>query len=184
MKVGSLVCNVCKIFWVPVFTFWYGESDCIPAHVLRSAGVVPGVLQPGLADGEPGHGGVGRGHPQGVAVLAQHHSHHTHPGLEVDHVVVVVPEDVLRGHHGVPQLAADGHAVPEVDVLLPGAEDGGGGFVDPQPGGESLHSGPGGCLVTQPESAQSYNQFIYSGQLNRPFTVGTEIQKCSNTFRN
>ena len=63
-------------------------------------------------------------------------------------MVVVVPEDVLRGHYGVSQLAADGNAVPQLDVFLPGAQDGGGGLVDPEPGGESLDTGACGRLVT------------------------------------
>ena len=41
-------------------------------HVLRGAGVVAGVLQPGVGDGEPHHGGVGGGHPQRVCVRPRH----------------------------------------------------------------------------------------------------------------
>ena len=37
-------------------------------HVLRRAGVVAGVLHPGVRDGQLDHGGVGRRHPQGVRV--------------------------------------------------------------------------------------------------------------------
>ena len=107
-------------------------------HVLGGTAVAPGVLQPRPADGEPGHGGVRGSHPQRVRVLPHHPSQHAHSGLEVYHGVVVVPEHELRGHQAVPQLAADGDAVPEVDMLLPRSEDGGGGLVDPQPGSEGL----------------------------------------------
>ena len=61
----------------------------------------------------------------------------------VDHGVVVIPEDVLRGPHRVPELAGDGHAGPEGDVLLPRPQDGGRGLVDPQPRGQGLHPGGG-----------------------------------------
>ena len=49
-------------------------------HVLRGAGVVAGVLEPGVGDGEPDHGGVGGGHPQRVSVRPRHCGGHCHPG--------------------------------------------------------------------------------------------------------
>ena len=58
----------------------------------------------------------------------------------------MVPEDVLRGPHGVPQLAYDGDARPQVDVLLPRPQDGGRGLVDPQPRGQGLHARGCRCL--------------------------------------
>ena len=113
---------------------------------MGGAGVVTSVLTGGLTDGQPGHCGVGRSHPQGVLVLPHQPRLHPHPGLEVDHVEVVIPEHKLGSHEAVAQLADDGDTVPEVDVFLPGAEDGGRGLVDPQPGGEGLDPGGGGGL--------------------------------------
>ena len=55
-------------------------------HVLRGAGVVAGVLEPGVGDGEPDHGGVGRGHPQSVRVRPRYCSGHRHPGPAGSHV--------------------------------------------------------------------------------------------------
>ena len=49
-------------------------------HVLRGAGVVAGVLEPGVGDGEPDHGGVGGGHPQRVRVRPRHCGGDRHPG--------------------------------------------------------------------------------------------------------
>ena len=49
-------------------------------HVLRGAGVVAGVLEPGVSDGEPDHGGVGGGHPQRVRVRPRHCGGDRHPG--------------------------------------------------------------------------------------------------------
>ena len=40
-------------------------------------------------------------------------------GPVVDHGVVVIPEDVLRSPHRVPQLTGDGHTGPQGHVLLP-----------------------------------------------------------------
>ena len=115
---------------------------------MGGAGVVTSVLTGGLTDGQPGHGCVGRSHPQGVLVLPHQPRLHPHAGLEVDHVEVVIPEHKLGSHEAVAQLADDGDTVPEVDVFLPGAQDGGGGLVDPEPGGESLDTGACGRLVT------------------------------------
>ena len=59
----------------------------------RGAGVVPRVLWPGLVDGEGGHRGVGRRHPERLpALLPQQVGGDAHPGGEVDHGLVVVPE--------------------------------------------------------------------------------------------
>ena len=52
-------------------------------HVLRGAGVVAGVLQPGVGDGEPHHGGVGGGHPQRVCVWPRHCGGDCHSGPAV-----------------------------------------------------------------------------------------------------
>lgn len=56
------------------------------------------------------------------------------------------PEHKLRGADIVPELAADGHRVPELDVLLPGAEDGGPGPGHRQPGHQGPDAGGGGGL--------------------------------------
>ena len=56
------------------------------------------------------------------------------------------PEHKLRGPDIVPELAADGHGVPELDVLLPGAEDGGPGPGHRQPGHQGPDAGGGGGL--------------------------------------
>ena len=56
------------------------------------------------------------------------------------------PEHKLRGAHVVPELAAHGHRVPELDVLLPGAEDGGPGPGHGQAGHQGPDTGGGGGL--------------------------------------
>ena len=99
-------------------TLRYGQSDVVLNHVLRGARVVAGVLHLGVGDSELDHGGVGRGHPQGVRVPVRDGGGDRDAGLVVDHRVVVVPEHVLRTHHSVTQLARDRHAVAQVHVLL------------------------------------------------------------------
>ena len=59
------------------------------------------------------------------------------------------PEHKLRGPHVVPELAAHGHRVPELDVLLPGAEDGGPGPGHGQAGHQGADTGGGGGLTVQ-----------------------------------
>ena len=124
------------------------QSDCVTGGVRGGAGVVPGVLWPGLVDGEAGHRGVGGRHPQGLPALLPHQvGGDAHPGGEVDHGVIVVPEHKLRGTNIVSELAGDLHGVPEVDVFLPGPEDGGPGLGDDQTGDEGADAGGGGCLA-------------------------------------
>lgn len=59
------------------------------------------------------------------------------------------PEHKLRGPDIVPELAGDGHRVSELDVLLPGAEDGGPGLGDGQAGHQGPDAGGGGGLTSR-----------------------------------
>ena len=108
-------------------TLSHVQSDGVAGGVRRGAGVVPGVLRPGLVDGEGGDGGVGGRHPQRLPALLPHQvGGDAHPGGEVDHGLIVVPgriskldglrglcvrspEHKLRGARIVSQLAGDLH---------------------------------------------------------------------------
>ena len=86
----------------------------------------------------------------------------------------MVPEDELRRLQRAAQLAGEGHAVPQADVLLPAAQDGSGRSVDPQPGGESLHTIRGGrlaliaALVPLPDRAQLQRPLGAAGRVQQP----------------
>ena len=73
------------------------QSDRVTGGVRRSAGVVTSVLWPGLVDGEAGHRGVGWRHPQRLSALFPRQvGGDTHPRGEVDHAVIVVPEEISQ----------------------------------------------------------------------------------------
>ena len=78
-------------------TLSHVQPDGVAGGVGRGAGVVPRVLWPGLVDGEGGHRGVGRRHPERLpALLPQQVGGDAHPGGEVDHAVIVVPEQIWQ----------------------------------------------------------------------------------------
>ena len=81
----------------------------------------------------------------------------------VDHGVVVVPEHVVRPLLHPPQLAGDGQAVPQGDVFVPRAEDGGPWRGHRQPEGESSHPGPGGGLERAGYLAICYQGRVWLG---------------------
>ena len=72
---------------VSCLTLRYWQPDVVVDHVLRGAGVVAGVLEPGVGDGEPDHGGVGGGHPQRVRVRPRHCGGDRHPGPAISRSV-------------------------------------------------------------------------------------------------
>ena len=69
-----------RIWLQACLTLRYWQPDVVVDHVLRGAGVVAGVLEPGVGDGEPDHGGVGGGHPKRVRVRPRHCRGDRNPG--------------------------------------------------------------------------------------------------------